>query len=77
MSIWSLFAPRYLPTLPKYISSEWFLLLLLLAEPDVARAPDADNCLQPLGMEHGHISDESVSASSAFDHKSVGPQNGR
>ena len=47
------------------------------ADLDVARAPDADNCLQPLGMEHGHISDDKITASSAFDHKSVGPQNGR
>ena len=48
-----------------------------ITELDVARAPDAGNCLQPLGMEHGHISDDKITASSAFDHKSVGPQNGR
>ena len=43
----------------------------------MARAPDADKCMQPLGMEHGHIGDDKITASSAFDHKSVGPQNGR
>ena len=34
-------------------------------------------CFGPLGMEHGHISDEHISASSAFDYKSVGPHNAR
>ena len=28
-------------------------------------------------MEHGHIKDEDITASSAFDFKSVGPQNAR
>ena len=31
------------------------------------------NCLLPLGMGKGHIKDEDISASSAFDLKSVGP----
>ena len=53
------------------------LLLLRKADVEVARAPDADKCMQPLGMEHGHIGDDKITASSAFDHKSVGPQNGR
>ena len=35
------------------------------------------SCFGPLGMEHGHINDEDISASSAFDFKSVGPQNAR
>jgi hypothetical protein len=39
---------------------------------------DSANCAaQPLGMEQGHIEDHMVSASSAFDNKSVGPHNGR
>ena len=37
----------------------------------------ADTCLLALGMEHGHIKDEDITASSAFDFKSVGPQNAR
>ena len=53
------------------------LHLLRKADVEVARAPDADKCMQPLGMEHGHIGDDKITASSAFDHKSVGPQNGR
>ena len=36
-----------------------------------------DTCFLALGMEHGHIKDEDISASSAFDFKSVGPQNAR
>ena len=36
-----------------------------------------DACFGPLGMEHGHIDDEDITASSAFDFKSVGPQNAR
>ena len=35
------------------------------------------SCYDPLGMEHGYISDEDISASSAFDYKSVGPHNAR
>ena len=35
------------------------------------------SCYDPLGMEHGHINDEDISASSAFDYKSVGPHNAR
>ena len=34
-------------------------------------------CDSPLGMEHGHIKDADITASSAFDFKSVGPQNAR
>ena len=30
-------------------------------------------CVVPLGMEKGHIKDEDITASSAFDFKSVGP----
>ena len=33
--------------------------------------------ISPLGMEHGHIKDGDITASSYFDFKSVGPQNGR
>ncbi|CAB4069812.1 DDR2 [Lepeophtheirus salmonis] len=38
---------------------------------------EANECAIPLGMEHGHIDDADITASSAFDFKSVGPQNGR
>ena len=38
---------------------------------------EAHSCYAPLGMEHGHIKDEEISASSAFDYKSVGPHNAR
>ena len=38
---------------------------------------DKQSCHGPLGMEHGHINDEDITASSAFDFKSVGPQNAR
>ncbi len=37
----------------------------------------SDSCTAALGMEHGHIKDEDITASSAFDLKSVGPQNAR
>ncbi len=37
----------------------------------------AVHCRRPLGMEHGHIADEDISASSSFDFKSVGPHNAR
>ena len=34
-------------------------------------------CIAPLGMESGAISDSDISASSSFEHASVGPHNGR
>eukprot|EP00096_Caligus_rogercresseyi_P011414 TRINITY_DN4481_c0_g1_i2.p1 TRINITY_DN4481_c0_g1~~TRINITY_DN4481_c0_g1_i2.p1 ORF type:complete len:680 (+),score=197.66 TRINITY_DN4481_c0_g1_i2:156-2195(+) len=42
------------------------------SQPDIE-----DECSSPLGMEHGHIEDADIQASSAFDFKSVGPQNAR
>lgn len=34
-------------------------------------------CIGPLGMEHGLIKDEDITASSSFDSGNVGPQHGR
>ena len=46
-------------------------------EEKVPPSLDDESCFGPLGMEHGHIDDEDITASSAFDFKSVGPQNAR
>ncbi len=34
-------------------------------------------CIGPLGMESGAIKDDDISASSSFEHASVGPHNAR
>ncbi|XP_044732901.1 discoidin domain-containing receptor 2 isoform X2 [Chrysoperla carnea] len=50
-------------------------LLLVLVIP--VHTLDIGHCTNPLGMESGDIKDSSISASSAYDSSSVGPQNGR
>lgn len=47
------------------------------APPAAVLEPLTLFCSLPLGMEKGHIKDEDITASSAFDFKSVGPHNAR
>ncbi|TRY62645.1 hypothetical protein TCAL_11961 [Tigriopus californicus] len=57
----------------------WWCLLSTIGGLVASAEPlsDDDSCRSALGMEHGHISDSDISASSAFDYTSVGPQNAR
>uniref|UniRef100_A0A8D8YYZ7 Discoidin domain-containing receptor 2 n=1 Tax=Cacopsylla melanoneura TaxID=428564 RepID=A0A8D8YYZ7_9HEMI len=52
-------------------------LLLLLLASQVNYALELVNCGRPLGLENGVIPDKDISASSAHDSSSVGPQFGR
>ena len=36
-----------------------------------------ETCIGPLGLESGAIQDKDITASSAFEHSSVGPHNAR
>uniref|UniRef100_T1J7A6 Protein kinase domain-containing protein n=1 Tax=Strigamia maritima TaxID=126957 RepID=T1J7A6_STRMM len=53
------------------------LLVQSLSSLWVAAALELGQCVAPLGMESGEIKDEDISASSAYDMASVGPQNAR
>eukprot|EP00095_Tigriopus_kingsejongensis_P010264 snap_masked-scaffold178_size283195-processed-gene-1.2 protein:Tk10264 transcript:snap_masked-scaffold178_size283195-processed-gene-1.2-mRNA-1 annotation:"epithelial discoidin domain-containing receptor 1-like" len=56
------------------LSLAWALLIPQMAW---GATEEPESCFLPLGMEHGHIANGDISASSAFDHTSVGPQNAR
>jgi len=51
----------------------WWILIFAVIISGLVQADNGSNCLLPLGMGKGHIKDEDISASSAFDLKSVGP----
>ncbi|KAF4518477.1 hypothetical protein B566_EDAN006482, partial [Ephemera danica] len=52
-------------------------VLLLLLTSYGTKALELAHCKEPLGMEDGRIPDTDISASSAYDSGSVGPQHGR